>query len=150
MKDFVRTLEEYTAANSYEFRYGRADFLNLANGHLVLDPDKIYFFMESSPRKPELNSNGLRINTYLFTGNLYIAKAANFDHHYFNEQGNDPTQSRYTLNIEPMIPISEALINSLTCDGFDIVSWSIIDVINLFDRNNDGVLVQYQVRKFAN
>lgn len=146
MRDFVRILQDYATAKSWQYSYGRKSNLNLLAADTVLDNDKVYLLHEASPRKPEKNSTGTAVKSYLFTGYFFLMVKSENDMPYFNETGNDEARSKYVLYIEPLLELWQEMNNAFLCDDMDVLVFECIDVVNFFDENRDGILVTYQVR----
>jgi hypothetical protein len=144
MQDFVRILKEYCDENDLIYQLGRKANLNLLKSNI--DNELIYLLHEPSPRKIEMNSNSTRVANYIFSGMFFLVKQSTLDMPYFTEMDNDETNSKYALNIEPLLSVYEQIANAFGCYGFDVLQWECIDVVNVFDTNKDGLLVTYSVK----
>ena len=144
MQDFVRILQEYCVNAGIEYHYGRKANLNLLKANL--DNDKIYCLHEPSPRKAEMNSNSTRVASYVYNGMFFLVKQSTMDMPYFSEMNNNESNSKYVKNIAPLLGAYEAMANKFGCQGFDIMQFDCIDVVNVLDTNKDGLLITYSIR----
>jgi hypothetical protein len=144
MVDFVRILQDYCVANGYEYHYGKKANLNLLSSDL--DINKIYCLHEPSSRKTEMNSNKSKVKSYLFSGLFMLVKKSDLDMPYFKEKNNSESISKYVVNIEPLLTIFKKMANDWGCTDIELVQLDCVDAVDLFDNNNDGIIVTYQIR----
>jgi hypothetical protein len=143
MKDVVRILQTVAEEKNIEYHYGKKAALNLLDGTLA--PDKIFLLHEFTNRKSEYNSTGTMITAANYEGKFFLVKHSDYDQHYFAERGQEE-QSKYTLNIEPLLGIFNSIGNSLACHGYTVNQWDNIDVTDALDANMDGLLCTYKIR----
>lgn len=143
MKDIVRLLQDVAAERNLEYHYGKKAALNLLDGSL--ETDRIFLLHEFTNRKSEYNSTGTRITAANYEGKFFLVKHADYDRQYFGERGSEE-QSKYTLNIEPLLEEFTAIGNSLACAGLTVNQWDNIDVTDALDANMDGLLCSYKIR----
>jgi hypothetical protein len=133
MKEF---LEAIAVANNWPFEYGRSDFHNLFDeieqvgvNHLFLDPVEIN----------TLRNDSGSVEVIIYTGRFMLLKSSDIDEVDYNY--------RYENYIKPIIENDLPIIeDSLICDNEATLSeWKVIEVVNLFDYNLDGVLITFKV-----
>lgn len=140
MLDIKKTLQDFAEiTKGYNFTHARRDFQNLQSV-----TDFIYsqtenlatgettFFLDPIIRKP--SSDGVT-----YTGNFLILTNSNPDMTY---------NQKYEAYIEPMIlMVQTELYNSLRC-LYDINDLTVIEVIDMFDFNADGVSVSFSLKGY--
>jgi len=146
MVDFVRILQTYCTSKSIAYSYGKKANLNLLKSDL--DADKIYCLHEPSPRKSEMNTNKTKVASYLFSGMFFLLKKSNKDMPYLNEMGNSEDISKYKLNIEPLLNEFNTMANYFGCSQMELLQLDAIDVTDVLDTNNDGLLITYSIRSY--
>jgi hypothetical protein len=146
MIDFVRILQLYCINTNIAYSYGKKANLNLLKSDL--DIDKIYCLHEPSPRKSEMNINKTKVVSYLFTGMFFLLKKSKKDMPYLNEMGNSEDISKYKMNIEPLLNEFNTMANSFACSQMELLQFDAIDVTDVLDTNNDGLLISYSIRNF--
>lgn len=129
-------LEAFAAAQGWVFDYGRSDFHNLKDvaeqtevTHLFLDPVEI--------GKNRNDSGG--VDSISYSGSFMLMYSSDIDEESYD--------FRYENYIKPIISGQiELLEDDLICTHeANIEQWKIVEVINVFDYNLDGVLVTYKV-----
>lgn len=137
MRDLVRILEEYCAANNIEFKYGSESHLNLLQGDM--DPEQIYLLLFPFNRRSIQGPGSLVVQGRRFIGRYFLLKGSNRANHYFNENDTDQASSKYTVNIEPLLEIDLGIQNALMCANLEIDLHECQDAVNVLDANKDGV-----------
>lgn len=129
-------LEAFALAQGWFFDYGRMDFQNLTDiqeqknvSHLFLDP-------------VEINKNrndSQQVESISYSGTFMILYSSDIDEESYNK--------RYEDYIKPIITGQVELIeDNLICEHeSNIEQWKIVEVINVFDYNFDGIMVSYKV-----
>jgi len=143
MQDIVRILQDIAEANSLEYHYGKKAALNILDG--TLDADKIYMLHEYTNRKSEYNQTGTAITAVTYEGKFFLVKHSNLDAPHFNENGN-VSQSKYVLNIEPLLETFAAIGDGLACDSIAVSQWDCVDITDALDANFDGLLISYRIK----
>jgi len=143
MKDIVRILQDVAEENGIEYHYGKKAALNLLDGSL--EADRVFLLHEFTNRKSEYNTSGTRIVAANYEGKFFLVKHSDFSQHYFAELGEEEN-SKYTLNIEPLLAVFKNFGNSLACFGLSVLQWDNIDVTDALDANMDGLLCTYKIR----
>lgn len=130
MYDF---LKNFATANNYYFEYSRADYQNLYDG---MEINKIHLFADPITIDSTFSDSGIETKTY--TGKVMLLVSSDIDEDY---------KTKYESYIKPLISESTAIIKqSILCDDtMEINKFQTIEVINLFDVNLDGVLINYSV-----
>ncbi len=60
----------------------------------------------------------------------------------------DTYKEKYIEHIQPLMNGSLSIIKqTLICSDFEVMKFSSVEVINLFDTNLDGVLITYSVKQ---
>lgn len=128
-------LEAYAAVQNWNFEYGRADFNNLFEGTEI--PGKGYLFLDPVEINYGRNDTQFREATN-YSGSFMLLKSSDIDEEDYN--------TRYETYIKPMIDSDiEDLEDHLICEhDLALTEWRIIEVINFFDYNFDGVLVTFR------
>jgi hypothetical protein len=146
---FVEFLRTLAAALGYTFHYGRSDFQNLFSAIAEDDPN-IYLFLDPIVRLPELSpSTGLRTGYTLIRGKMMLLSKSDLDEEYDAQTGNRPLdEGKWRKNIKPKVEAaSGALLDRIACtEDQEIKKWTVMDVINMFDDNMDGVLIDFEIR----
>ena len=132
-------LQEIARAKGWAFDYGRDDFSNLER---VEDKD-FYLFLDPLEELVSFEDGQEVGRTY--NGRLLLLMVSDFDRVYDDQGGNAADEGRYERYIkrckEEVMKIPEAL-----CWAYDILQWRMLEVINLYDTNFDGVLVNFQIK----
>jgi len=143
MKDIVRILQDIAEENGIEYHYGKKAALNLLDGSL--EADRVFLLHEFTNRKSGYNTSGTRIVAANYEGKFFLVKHSDFSQQYFAERGEEEN-SKYTLNIEPLLAVFKNFGNSLACLGLSVLQWDNIDVTDALDANMDGLLCTYKIR----
>ena len=129
-------MKAIAAANSWVFDYGRSDFQNLFNAaeqklksHLFLDPVKI--------GKNRNDTGG--VEAMVYSGSFMLLYSSDLDEVSYSD--------RYEKYIKPIVMTQIELIETdLICtQQANIEQWEIVEVINMFDYNLDGIIVTYRI-----
>lgn len=147
MRDIVRILQDEAEAMNIEYHYGKKAALNLLDG--TIDEAKIFMLHEFTNRKSEYNTSGTAIVSTSYEGKFFLVKHSDYDAHYFAERGQEE-QSKYTLNIEPLLTVFAQIGNNMACKGYMVTQWDNIDVTDALDANMDGLLCTYKIKIDAN
>jgi hypothetical protein len=143
MKDIVRLLQDVAVNNGITYHYGRKAALNLLDGSA--DAGTIYLLHEFTNRKSEYNNSGTQIVAANYEGKFFLVKHSDYSQQYFEEAAQQD-DSKYTVNIEPLLAVFNDIGNSLACMGHTIDQWDNIDVTDALDANMDGLLCTYKIR----
>lgn len=123
-------LKEIAIENDWVFEYSRTDYQNLIND---IEPDKIYFFVDPITIDSKFSDSGRESKTY--SGKIMLLVSSDVDEDY---------SDRYENHIKPLIDnSSEILKDAFSCSDFELLKFQTIEVINLFDSNLDGILINY-------
>jgi hypothetical protein len=143
MKDIVRILQDIATDNNVIYHYGKKAALNLLDGALELD--SIYMLHEFTNRKSSYNTTGTAIISTSYEGKFFLVKHSDYDQQYFQERGTEAT-SKFTLNIEPLLAVFQALGKALACTDYEVSQFDNIDVTDALDANMDGLLCSYKIK----
>jgi hypothetical protein len=149
MKDLVRIMEEYCTLKNFDFVTGNKAVQNLFQPNQIVNPNKIYLFLDPVTRVSERTVSGA-VKSKIFSGSFGLLVKSNLDMPYFKEMNNLESISKYTMNIEPLLDQSELIQKDFGCKGLEVIGWSEIDIKDFLDANFDGIVVTYQIRGYAN
>lgn len=125
-------LKDLAAANNWVFEYSRSDYQNIYDG---MEISKIHLFADPITIDSQFSDTGNETKTY--TGKFMLLVSSDIDEDYL---------TKYVDHIKPLITDSTQIIkDSILCSDFDINKFQTLEVINLFDVNLDGVLVNYSI-----
>lgn len=126
------------------FAYGSESHLNLIEGDMS---DNIHLLLFPVQRRAVFNGLILSVHEVEYTGKFLLVVPSDFANHYYNEGDGLPADSKYTLNIKPLISNWVELGNQLaSCEGYDVINWSNVDAINVLDANKDGLWCNFTIR----
>ena len=129
MYDFLKNI---ALVSDWSFEYSRADYQNLFD---EMDNNKIHLFVDPIVIDSNFSDSGNETKTY--SGKFMLLLSSDVDEDY---------SSKYSTYIKPLIDNSTQIIKAdLLCGEYQINKFQTIEVINLFDNNLDGVLVNYSV-----
>nr|DAN72887.1 MAG TPA: hypothetical protein [Caudoviricetes sp.] len=132
-------LQQIANNNGWHFDYGRSDFHNLET-----EADKEYYFF-LDPIEESVTFNEYIVPTKrTYNGRFMLLKHSDFDRVYNAQSDNNQSESKYEQYIKPCKEEVMKIANTL-CGDYTIEGWRMIEVINLYDNNFDGVIVNYQV-----
>lgn len=143
---FKEILEATAITLGWEFDYGREDFHNWAHKLPAFAEDQIYMFVDPITDEAvyeQSSLGGYTANRY--SGRLMILRNSDLDEEYDDDAGGD---GKYQLYIEPLkTAVKTGVFNfEIRCTyGLVIERWEVIEVINMFSENFDGILLNYQV-----
>lgn len=129
MYDFLKDIADN---NDWVFEYSRSDYQNLYD---EMVNDKVHLFVD--PITIESSFSPSNIETKSFSGKLMLLMSSDVDEDY-NE--------KYLNKIKPLIDNAlNNLKSTMLCAEIQINKFQVLEVINLFDFNLDGILVNYNV-----
>lgn len=143
MTDLVEVLRDKTEGIGWIFNYGRSDFQNLTATDDENDP-KWYFFLDP------ITTDNTDASKIINTGYFMILSKSDMDQVYDNQDEVEPNDGKFRKNILPKKQyLAKEFRNLLECGGDIEITKSIVtDVINFFDDNLDGVLVNFTITQF--
>jgi hypothetical protein len=125
-------LKNVSTDNDFVFEYSRSDYQNLYDG---MDNGKVHLFVDPITIDSSFSDSGHETKTY--TGKYMLLVSSDVDEEY---------KDKFESNIRPLITNSNQLIkDSILCSEYQINKFQTMEVINLFDFNLDGVLVNYSI-----
>ena len=132
MREILSTI---ATANGWEFEYARRDYHNLYD---ELEAGQICLFLDPVAKTVNFGDYNEEVSSTQ-SGSFLILTASDVDDETYN--------TKYVDHIKPLLDDTLALLySSIACDGeVQITSWSVSEVINLFDYNLDGILVNFSV-----
>lgn len=139
----VKVLEQIAQIKDWHFEYGRKDYNNLYDEKdnkefkLFLDPIQINI----------VYSDMGNIEKTKYIGFFMLLTKSDFDRIYHSQKQGNPQEGKYEKYIKRCTDESLSIVNDLTCLGLNIMQWNITEVINEFDTNLDGVIVNFIIEK---
>jgi len=125
-------LKQIAEDNEWVFDYSRADYQNLYDEMTI---DKIHLFVDPITTASTFSQSGNESKSCY--GKFMILVSSDIDEDY---------QQKYNNNIKPLIDDSlQILKDTLNCQELLINKFETLEVINLFDFNLDGLLINYNV-----
>jgi hypothetical protein len=125
-------LNNIALLNDWVFEYSRADYQNLYD---EMDNGKIHLFVDPIVIDSSFSDSGNETKTY--SGKFMLLLSSDVDEDY---------STKYNTYIKPLIDNGmQSIKDVLLCSEFQINKLQVVEVINLFDYNLDGVLVNYSV-----
>lgn len=139
--DAVEVFEDKSTDLGWTFSYGNKANQNLIQGDLVAD--KVYFLLDPVKRRRAFSEYGGTGDT-AFSGSFLLLRASTIDQQYYEGQGTE--KGKYKENIKPLLQTEIVKLEDvLNCEDYKINEWSIIDVVDVFDFNADGIIVTYNI-----
>jgi hypothetical protein len=131
--NFLKNIAEL---NLWLFEYSRADYQNLVDD---MEYNKIHLFVDPIATDSSFSDSGFEQETYI--GKMMLLVSSDVDETY---------KEKYENNIQPLMNNALATIKqTLICSDYEVVKFSTVEVINLFDTNLDGVLITYAVKQIV-
>lgn len=129
MHDFFKNI---AASNSWGFEYGRSDYQNLERD---IEAGKIYLYVD--PIITDSKFTDVGNETLSYSGKFMLLLSSDVDEEY---------EDKYNDYIKPLLTDGLQIFkDEVACSDYQITLFRVIEVINLFDQNFDGVLVSYNV-----
>lgn len=143
MIDLVEVLRTKTESIGWVIHYGRSDFQNLIESESDND-SKWYFFLDP------ITTDNTNPSVVVNNGNYMILSKSDLDQVYDNQHEVNPNQGKFRLNILPKKQyIKNEFRNLLECSrDLEVTKSVTTDIINFFDDNLDGVLVNFTITQF--
>ena len=128
MYEFFKNIAE---ENDWHFEYSREDYQNLSE----LEVGQIGLYVDPIITESKFSSAGNESLT--FSGRFMILMNSDVDESYID---------KYNNYIEPLKQNQLQLLkDEISCSNYEIKSWKTLEVINYFDSNVDGVLINYNI-----
>lgn len=127
MYDFFKNI---ATANNWGFEYSRADYQNLIGD---IENNKVYLFVD--PITIDSKFSDTNNETFTYSGKFMLLLSSDVDEEY-SDKYNDYLKPLFNDNLK-------ALKDELGCSDYQINSFRIMEIINLFDENLDGLLINY-------
>jgi hypothetical protein len=150
-KDIVEIFEDYATTQSFRYKYGNRNVLNLLQSNSADFPDQVHLLVESVTRQSEIGSMGLSRNAVLYSGRYILALPDDYASHVYNENETDISKSKYKIKIKPLLTNFKELESQfMACDGLDILTHENSDTINFLDANLTGLFCTFKFRVYEN
>jgi hypothetical protein len=125
-------LKDIATINNWCFEYSRSDYQNLYDG---MEINKIHLFVDPITVDSVFSDSGVETKTY--SGKMMLMVSSDVDEDY---------KTKYESHIKPLIDDTTQIIKqSVICADMEIKKFQTLEVINLFDVNLDGVLINYSI-----
>ena len=150
MSDLVEVLRNLVENElNWKFYYARRDFDNLIEASSEND-NQNYFFLDPVTRVPVRSELGDRTGQMDYEGYFMILSKSDMDEVYDGQQNVNPIDGKYKKYIEPKLKaLADEFEQKLGCiSDITILRTSISDIINIFNDNFDGILVNYKFRQY--
>lgn len=130
-------LEELALANGWSWDYGRSDYHNIRDAKdFKADTDEGFSNDETILFCDPIRTSKVRAtNQVQSIGQMILLTRSNHDKMY---------SERYDLFIEPLKAALDSMYNKLRCE-WEITRWEDQEVINFFDYNADGLIINFTV-----
>jgi len=124
-------LKNIATENNWKFEYSRADYQNLVD---EIEKNEIALFVDPIQIDSKFSDSGNETKT--FTGKLMLLFSSDVDESY---------SDKYNDYLKPLLDDNLEIIKErFACSDYQIIMFRTVEVVNLFDHNLDGVLVNYQ------
>jgi hypothetical protein len=149
-------IKNITTNNKINFMYGSKDFQNLYDSDSMIGDDfdaSDFDFgdFDTGQIRPVLFLDPIQITEN--SGEYNIVESTIYEGSFMlvlsSDIGEEDYNSRYEKYIKPMVNTYIKLIKEdIICNGnFLINTWRMVEVINAFDFNGDGIIVTYKLTK---
>jgi hypothetical protein len=152
----VEKLREITEGNpdddndnglGWKFFYGRRDFQNLVETESENDA-KYYFYLDPVTRDKLYSKAGLPLGETEYEGRFMLLTNSDLDQEYdaqTDERTNE--EGKWLTHIKPKLEkVYGDFESKLVCEDIEIKRMQSTDVINMFDGNMDGILVNFKFK----
>ena len=138
--EIVEKFRQVSESFNWGFDYGRKDFHNLSD---VESDGRWHFFLD--PVSDDTNDS-----TSTYEGYFMLLSVSDIDQNYDTQKNTDAEDGKWIQNIKPKREfLKKVFKDELLCDGtLEILKFKITDVINFFDNNMDGVLVNFIIKQY--
>lgn len=134
-------LENIANTLGWEYHYARKDFQNLAS--LSASANATYLFVEPVEWRPQHNSIG-SFTSWEFNGSFVVVIPSILDAPY---SGSENAKYESAMRDRIRSIAHGAFHHELTCThDIEIVSLTILEIVNVLSENFDGILVNYTFR----
>jgi hypothetical protein len=150
MTDLVEVLRNLVENElEWKFCYARRDFDNIVEADSANDT-KNYFFLDPISRVPVRDQFGGRTGQIDYEGYFMILSKSDLDEVYDGQNDVNPNDGKYKKYIQPKLAaLANDFENKLACVAdITIVRTSISDIINIFNDNFDGILVNFKFSQY--
>lgn len=123
--------------NGWPFIYGRSDFQNLHED--IESVDLTHLFLDPLQISERIDDESGEILGKTYSGAFMLVRSSDIDEIDYEE--------RYQKYIKQIIDTDVDVIRNWIKCGYNVSfeSWQITEVINMFDYNLDGIIVQFQL-----
>jgi hypothetical protein len=138
----VDFFKEVCEINSWYFDYGVRSYLNLndlpADNEL---PDNIYFLCDPVTIIDNRNEETGVVEDTRYSGSFFFCVKSHLDQKYKDE--------KFENNIKPLKEKLDKLVDNHigSCGDYSVTTWKLTEIINVFDTNVDGYLVEFEIKE---
>ena len=133
-------LKNICDTNRWSFDYGRRDYQNLNdfNTDAAL-PENIHMLLDPVVITDKRNNDTGALESTTYNGAFFFCVKAELDTSY-NE--------KFENYIKPLKEKIDTLIttNLNACSEYEIVGWKLTEVIDVFDTNVSGYIVEFEIK----
>ncbi len=139
----VTALSAYCSSNGHKFIYGTKDVQNLIGSLNVLSASQALLTL--FPLKEDITTNEFgAVESITYSSTILLAKKSQLDAGSSAEDGVDYYLEKYEAVIKHLkLEAKTTMLSALACDGFAVNKFSIVEVINLFAYNVDGIYIHF-------
>lgn len=142
MSDLVSYFESICATNGIYFSYGNRANQNLLRSDLTAD--KKYLLLDPLTRNKTFGELG-GAGEVVYNSSFFLVQKSTIDKKYYNQSG-EVDNGKYKEYILPILQNELSTIEgAINCDEYEIRTWTVVDAINVFDVNLDGVIVTFSI-----
>lgn len=138
-------IEQHAATNGFYFIYGDKATHNLLGCVESLQGRKGLFLEPIQSDQKFGQFGGLESETY--RGHFVLVVKSELDGGSPETGGQDYYLQKYENNIKPAKENATVLGTEIACAELEINEWSIVELINFFDENTDGVSVKFTIKR---
>lgn len=138
-----KKIKEVAESFGWGWSHGRKDFHNLAD--VDGSDGKWHLFLDPVPY--DANEDNTII---IYEGYFMLLSVSDIDQNYNGQKDTLPEDGKWEQNIAPKkIFLNNEFKSKLLCLGeFEIPKFKMFEIINFFDNNMDGVLVNFIIKQF--
>lgn len=132
MYEFLKNVSQ---DNGYVFTYARRDFANLYDEDI--DKEIPHIFLDPVVIESTYDEFG-NIESKTYSGHFMLLMSSDL--------ADEDYEERYQTHIKPLLQQAETnIIKEVACTNLEIRFWRTTEIINVFDFNFDGLIINYQL-----
>lgn len=138
--DIRDIFKEWVELKGWVFSYGNSANRNLLESNEI--ENTIYLLLDSVKETEGSSLYGGDVAT-TYSSNFILGIKSDFDNVYDGQNYTEIENSRYVKNIQPLKDALKEFKDIIDCSELKRTNWEVIEVINQFDINLDGLLVTF-------